>query len=184
MEARRGFAGACQGGAHLKNDGGVERMRETSLQALADRAEIIDTVSRIGFAADLREWDACRACFADEVRVDYTSLNGGEPATVRSADLVDGWSRVFAGFDVTQHAITNHDVAVDGDRAVCRSHFVARHLIRDAAAGGFWNLGGHYRHELARTPAGWKVTAMTMTWTWEEGDRALVQRASERGAGE
>lgn len=177
--SRRGFL-AAGGGLAAGSGAGLFRaadaMTGSDFQALADRAAVIDTVNRVGTGADWREWEACRACFADEVRVDYTSLAGGEPAVVRADELVAGWARTFSGFDATQHVIASHDVRLEGDRAVCRSHFVATHRI----GADFWRLAGHYRHELARAGDAWKVTAMTMTWTWEEGDRALVQRANER----
>lgn len=155
-------------------------MTQPDFQAVADRAAVIDVVDRIASAADYGEWEACRACFADEVRADYTSLTGGEPGTVRADDLIAGWRGVLPGFDATHHSLTNHDVRVDGDRATARSHFAARHVL----GGERWTLGGHYEHALVRTDDGWKVTAMTMRWTWEEGDRALAQRAAARVSGQ
>lgn len=179
--SRRGFVAAAGGLAPAAALGLIDtdgRMTAVDAQTVADRAAIIDVVNRIGTAADWREWEACRACFADAVRVDYTSLWGGEASTTGADELIAGWARTFAGFDATQHAITSHDVRVDGGAAVCRSHFVATHRI----GAELWRLGGHYRHELARDGAAWKVTAMTMAWTWEEGDRGLIRRANERGS--
>lgn len=178
--SRRGFVAAAAlapAAALLPATREDSRMtRPDDVRALSDRAEIIEITSRIGIASDLGEWDAVRACFADEVRVDYTSLNGGEPSTVRAGDLITGWRGVLPGFEATQHMIANHQVTLAGDGAACRSHFIATHRI----GADVWRLGGHYRHELAREADGWKVTAMAMTWTWEEGSRDLIQRAVER----
>lgn len=178
--ARRAFLGAAAGaaGAFLLPRP-ARAAPADELRALADRAAILDLVSRIAFGADLREWDAVRACFADTVRVDYRSLTGEAPAAVPADALVGGWARTFSGFDVTQHLVTNHQVEVAGDAAVCRSHFLATHGIGPER----WRLAGHYRHALARLPAGWRVTELTMTWTWEEGDRGLLARANTRAAG-
>ena len=143
---------------------------------LADRAAIIDLVSRMGLAADARDWDAVRACFADRVRVDYASLTGEPAAEVAADDLVVVWRGSLPGFDRTQHLIANHQVALDGDRAACLSHFRAEHRIGDRV----WELDGDYDHRLVRRPEGWRIAALTMTWTFERGDRALAQEAATR----
>ena len=41
---------------------------------------------------------------------------------------------------------------------------------------------GHYRYDLVKVADGWKVSAMTMDWTHETGNRELVARAAERAA--
>lgn len=55
--------------------------------------EVLRTVADLGLLVDAREWDALTALFADEVAVDYTSLNGGDPVTDRSGRRVAGASR-------------------------------------------------------------------------------------------
>jgi hypothetical protein len=142
----------------------------------ADRAAIIDTVNRIGLFADLREWAALRRCFADRVLVDYTSRDGGAAVTMDADVLIDGWRKRLGGFTATQHLIGNHDIAVTGDRAVCRSLFHSQHRLDREQ----WDLDGRYRHELARSNSGWHVTAMQMIGEFERGDRALVDRAVTR----
>ncbi|KAB8332164.1 nuclear transport factor 2 family protein [Scytonema tolypothrichoides VB-61278] len=144
----------------------------TILQTLADRAEIIDAVNIIGMGADLRDWKACRAAFADKVLTDYTSLNGGTPNTVAADTLVAGWADFFSKtFKASQHMITNHSVIVNSEKATCTSLFRAHHVYLDSAKGKTWTLGGFYNHELSRIGDRWKVTQMKMMWTYEEGTR-------------
>lgn len=147
-------------------------VNSANLQKLVDRAEIIDAVNIIGMGADLRDWKACRAAFADRVLTDYTSLNGGTPNTVAADTLVTGWADFFSKiFKATQHMITNHIVTVNGDRATCTSHFRAHHIYLGGESGKTWTLGGFYNHGLTRIKGRWKVTQMKMTWTYEEGIR-------------
>jgi hypothetical protein len=47
-------------------------------------------LTRMLHAIDARDWDGVRAEFAEEVATDYTSLWGGEPATVSVDDLLAG----------------------------------------------------------------------------------------------
>jgi SnoaL-like domain len=141
-------------------------------QRVADRAEIIDAVNIIGMGADLRDWRACRAAFADKVLTDYTSLTGGSPSTVEADKLIAGWTDFFSKtFKATQHMITNHAVEIKGDKATCTSLFQAHHVYLDNAKGRTWRLGGYYNHGLTRINGRWKVTEMKMTWTWEDGTR-------------
>lgn len=147
-------------------------MNTATVQKLVDRAEIIDAINIIGMGADLRDWKACRAAFADRVLTDYTSLNGGTPNTVVADTLVAGWADFFSKtFKATQHMITNHAVTVNGDKATCTSHFRAHHIYLEGKSGKTWTLGGFYNHGLTRINGHWKVTQMKMTWTYEEGTR-------------
>jgi hypothetical protein len=144
---------------------------------LADRAEIIDRITDIAAGADRRDWARAQAAFATEVRMDYTSLFGGQAATAKAADVVNSWKGVLPGFDATQHLVTNHVVRASGGSATAQADFVATHRIdRD-----LWTLGGRYDYTLSKLQGRWVVTGMTMNWSWETGDRAaLLQRASQR----
>lgn len=146
-----------------------------------ERAAIIDAVNEIGLSADMRDWGRVRAQFADRVLVDYTSLAGGQPETVNADDLIARWSAFLPGFTATQHVITNHRVTVSGDEAQSLSQVVATHRLAGAPGGELWTLGGHYRHTLRRVASGWKVTAMTMTWTWQTGNVDLPKLATQPG---
>ena len=53
----------------------------------------------------------------------------------------------FAGWTATHHSITNHQIAVDGDRATIRAHVRAEHWApSEVAAGGpnCWLVVGFY----------------------------------------
>lgn len=141
-----------------------------------DRVAIIDAITAIAAGADRHQWDRVRAAFAPTITVDYTSLVGGQPATLGSADLVKSWEAFLPGFDRTQHLVANHTVQVDGDQASAQADFQATHRI----GTDFWVLGGWYDYSLVRDGATWRVSAMRMTWTWETGDRGLMARAGER----
>ncbi len=148
------------------------RKRDTSnmdVQMLSDRAEIIDTVNKIGLMADLRDWQGCRACFTDKVNLDYSSL-GAKPETIAADALMERWKTFFANtFKATQHSISNHSVTITGNRAICISQFQAYHVYKEGSK--IWKLGGVYQHQLMRTPQGWQVSDMKMTSSWEEGER-------------
>ncbi|MBX9666931.1 MAG: nuclear transport factor 2 family protein [Candidatus Obscuribacterales bacterium] len=139
-------------------------------QIIADRCRVIDAVNLIGLAADLRDWSRCRSQFADQVVVDYSSLMGGQAEIIDADALIERW-RVFfdAMFEVTQHLITNHCVELDQSSANCISQFVAHHVCLGSDTR--WTIAGIYRHKLTNRDGRWNVTSMTMTRSWEEGQR-------------
>ncbi|TYC08140.1 nuclear transport factor 2 family protein [Actinomadura syzygii] len=145
---------------------------------MEDRLAIIEACTRMAWHADQREWDRLAEVFADSVTLDYTSLNGGEPAVLTPEQIVEAWSGLLGAFDATQHLITNHLVTVDGDTAVCTAAFQATHRLTDPFGSSLWTLGGNYRFVLVRTGGAWKIAAVVMTATWGDGNRNLMSLAA------
>jgi SnoaL-like domain len=143
-----------------------------------DHIAIAEACTAMGWWADRRQWDQLETLFSDEVLVDYTSLDGGDPARVSRGDLVAGWRDTLDSLAATQHLIAGPIVTVDGDTATCVANFQATHLatVRDDEAR--WTLGGHYRFALVRFDEGWRISELTMTAVWETGSREVM------GAGE
>ncbi|MGI5164632.1 nuclear transport factor 2 family protein [Spirillospora sp. CA-253888] len=144
------------------------------MSTVEDRLDIIETCTRMAWHADRREWEALKGVFAGKVTLDYTSLNGGEPAELTPEQIVGAWSRVLGGFDATQHLVTNHLVTVEGERAVCTASFQATHRLANPFGSPLWTLGGTYRFDLARSGAGWLIDGVVMTATWADGNQKLM----------
>jgi hypothetical protein len=131
-----------------------------------------DVLTRMLHALDARDWDLVRASFADEFGMDYTSLWGGEPGTVRADDLVAEWSAFGGGFTATQH-LTGPVLTVD-DRL--HTHVVAHHWLRDAPGGDSWVVYGHYT---VRVENG-RIAEITLRTFYQEGNRDLPGIVRER----
>ncbi|GAA0429686.1 hypothetical protein Aca07nite_38190 [Actinoplanes capillaceus] len=147
--------------------------------AVMDRLDIIDVCTRMAWHADQRDWAALKNVFADAVRLDYTGLNGGEPAVLPPEQIADTWSRVLGGFDATHHLMTNHLVTVDGGTAVCTASFQATHRLANPFGAPLWTLGGTYRFDLVRTDDGWRISGVVMTADWADGNRDLMTLAAD-----
>lgn len=59
---------------------------------LVDQAEMIRIADAIDAGVDAKDWETTRSFFTDEITVDFTSLVGGEPATIPADGLIAGWS--------------------------------------------------------------------------------------------
>jgi hypothetical protein len=152
-----------------------------NLQMLLDRGAITDVVNRYATGLDRRDWKLLRSIFTDEIDMEYSSV--GIKTGRYSADR---WVRnsevLFAGFGPTQHTLTNHAIAVNGDSAHCDMYMRAEHFIEDLAPSeNRWTIGGYYKVDLTRLADGWRIHAMGLYMTWQTGNRNLSAVAIERG---
>jgi len=143
---------------------------------VVDQAEMIRITDAIDAAVDAKDWPLARGFFTDTIRVDFTSLAGGEPATIPADALIAGWSANLTAAKTSFHLRGNHRVTFDGaDNAVLLSHGYAWNRMQSGALeenGGdpLWEVWGTYRHGFERTTDGWRVNAMTFNATAERGN--------------
>jgi SnoaL-like domain len=140
------------------------------LQALWDRAQIIDLMHRYATAVDSKDWTTLRTLFTDEIGAEMLGLEAelGLPVKTSAQRWIEVISTGLGQFGVTQHSMSNHRIELAGDRAVCTTYVVARHLIRDAKPGqSIYDVGGYYTNEMVRTGDGWKISKWKLIGTWE-----------------
>lgn len=131
-------------------------MDATTLQAIADRIEIDDLLTRYATAVDTRDWDLYAGCFTPDAFIDYTSA-GGIRGTL--AEVKQWLAAVMVTFPMTQHVVCNRTVQVTGDTATCRSYFFNPMGVEDENGERvlFFD-GGFYNDKLLRTVSGWRIT--------------------------
>jgi 3-phenylpropionate/cinnamic acid dioxygenase small subunit len=130
----------------------------------SDKENIIDLLNLYAVAIDTTRWDLFDAIFTFDVKVDFGP-------TMQWSGL-ETFKTAFAGFhdpfEATQHALTNHQVIVDGDEAnsLCYGNW---RLIRHVPGGGdLWEGTGWYDDVLVRTSKGWRIKdrlCRTIWWT-------------------
>lgn len=147
---------------------------------MSDEFDVIVVCTRMAWYADQQNWEALTGLFGDTVLLDYTSLNGGEPAVLTPEQIASAWAGSLGGFDATQHLVTNHLVTVDGDKAVCTAAFQATHYLPNPHGSPLWTLGGDYRFDLVRTAGKWRIAGLMMTARWADGNQHLMTMAAER----
>lgn len=146
--------------------------RATSmLQRLTDEMELQRIPTEVEVAVDRKDWSKVRSYFADTVRVDFTSLVGGTPATIPSDGLMQGWSGNLKGNKESLHMRGHALVTITGDRAMVYSNGYAYNRMPGApdGSGDLWEVWGNYVHEMQRTAQGWKITGFTFAKTHERG---------------
>ena len=137
-----------------------------------DEQDLIRLTNEIDVAVDRKDWPLARRQFTNDVKVDFTSLVGGNPAVIKADQLIAAWQSNLAAPKKTFHLRGNHLVTVTGDKATIYSHGYAWNQLTGLTPD-LWEVWGHYTHEATRTADGWKVTSMTFVKTHERGNVAV-----------
>ncbi len=141
-----------------------------------DSAAIETVIRSIATLADRHDFDGLSQLYADEVRLDYTSLSGGEVEIVSATELMNRWAGVLPGFERTHHAVSDVRVtAGEGGRAAAAAEVIADHWL----GAMHWQVRGRYDYELARQERDWRITAHRFTVTGEDGSREIFNPATE-----
>ena len=150
---------------------------------------LIDNYNHYAEGLDSKNWPMARACFADEVLIDYGAISAptGDPAVPRRADdwlvILQG---VINGFDITRHAITNHRFFDSGDLLCCRAYLRADHVIFSnpemplVSAEEMVTVVGEYSNHYRQIEGVWKICKSELRVDWTEGNLTLLATATER----
>ncbi len=119
-----------------------------------DTSAIIGIINLYGFAVDTQYWDLFDRIFTADVEADFSATAHWPDRASFKRDF----ALFHAPFDSTQHAMLNHLVRVDGDKAHAFTYGNWR-LIRKAVDGDpRWDGTGWYDDELVRTAEGWRIS--------------------------
>ncbi|MFZ5558964.1 MAG: nuclear transport factor 2 family protein [Pseudomonadota bacterium] len=133
---------------------------------------VIQAVNAIGRAADSKDWIACGRCFTQNVSIDHDA-GSGEPSSMTPDELMAAWQKALGVFTSTLHMVTNHDVEIHGDRAVCRSYVQALHVAAETTAANHYLTFGTYEHGLTRMAEGWRVNRVVYRQAYALGNPSL-----------
>src|SRR6478672_1844884 len=98
-----------------------------SVDGLAARLAVEDTVVRMFVATDERDWPTLESCFTDPFTLDMTSMAGGKPATVTPRQVATTWAQAFEPLDHVHHQVGNFRTSVTSSQAIVRCYGVAFH---------------------------------------------------------
>jgi hypothetical protein len=145
------------------------------------RLDVAEVKYRYALGLDTRDWALYGSIFADEVDVDFSSYDRGEPQRLTRDRWLDRVRPLFTGLDASHHVMTNPVVVAEGDGAELTMYLQAQHLLRGAGGGELFVIGGYYRDRLARTERGWQLEAVQLNVLWTDGNQALMAEAAARG---
>jgi hypothetical protein len=126
-----------------------------------------------GFEAKRSDDAWLQSIFTDDVTVDV-------PAGTHEglAGLGDLTGRIAGLWDRTLHMLSEHAIALDGDRASVTAVLHATHVHHADDPGAHLHIGGYVDAEAVRTPAGWRLRQLAIRLVWTEGDPPADRRAT------
>ena len=132
----------------------------------ADTDALRDLTVAYCWALDSRSFDELDDVFLPDATASLgRELDGREAIKERIRDAL-------VPLDVSQHMVSTHQFAVDGDRATGRCYLHAQHV----AGGGQFVVAGRYEDRFRRTPDGWRIEHRSLYVMWTAGDPAVLNR--------
>lgn len=121
---------------------------------------------------------ACRITASITAFTDPVTWDFSDPNLISHAVLGRRMSRAFAGFSATHHAITNHRITLDGDRALIRAHIEAQQWVPTELVAPStetcWHVIGFYDDVAVRTRDGWRLTSVKLTVRHQTGQAVFA----------
>lgn len=140
------------------------------IEMLPERSE---PITRLFAAADARDWAAALGTMAPQVRLDYTSLAGGSPATLTPEQITGAWAALLPGFDRTHHELSAFAAPED---APVTFHGHAEHWLD----GDQWTVDGDYEADVVQIDGAWKISSLTLHLKSQCGNTSLPAVAAAK----
>ena len=136
-------------------------MTNPDLQAVVDRLEIQDLISRYPVYVDNRELDQLDALFTPDARLDFTSFGGPNGGL---ADVKAFLTASLGMFASTQHMMGLPAIALNAHTATSKTS-CHNPMVMEGPDGKrqAWLIGLWYDDELVKTADGWRIASRTAT---------------------
>lgn len=137
----------------------LDETRIAKLDALLDRAEILDCIHRYTRGMDRLDRELVRSVYHDGAIDEH----GGFVGPVD--DFLDWAFAYHAGQIRHQHYVTNHSVELDGDEAHAETYYVFVGTDRNPDAP-LYVVGGRYVDRFERREGRWAIAARVCLVEW------------------
>lgn len=139
----------------------------------AEHLEIVEAITTLFVATDEKDWGAVRACFADQVLFDMSSLSGSPASVVPADTIVDGWRQGLEPIEALHHQAGNFRVAVDGNEADAFCYGIAYHYRPNVSGKNTRVFVGTYDFHLVCAWGRWRIERMRFQVKFVDGNLEL-----------
>ncbi len=150
---------------------------ETQTKVLIEEKAVVKTVNRLFVSTDNRNWKGVKACFADEVLLDVTSMVGGEPNKLTPQQIADAWAQGLKGLKAIHHQAGNYDVSLKADEADVFCYGIAFHYLPNATGQNSRTFVGSYNFHLVKVGTDWKIDIFKYNLKYIDGNLELHKYA-------
>lgn len=136
-----------------------------------DAITIANVVNLYALAVDTLQWELFDRVFTADAKVDF----GGPAKWQDLSSLKRDFAAIHSPFRATQHTTSNHQAAIDGDRAHAMTYVHGR-FIREVPGGGdMFESCGWYDDKLVHTPSGWRIAERVSRTIWSGGNPRVLE---------
>lgn len=144
------------------------------LAMLIAKEEIIDCINRLFINTDRRDWPAVKACLADHVDFDVTSLAGGRPEILPAQKIIDGWEQGLRPIQALHHQAGNYRVTLkNASEATAFCYGIALHYRPTNSGRNTRTFVGSYDFTLMRERDDWRIAAFRFNCKFLDGNLEL-----------
>jgi hypothetical protein len=131
------------------------------IQAIADRLEIQDLISRYPVLVDNRDFDPLDTLFTIDAHLDFSSF-GGPVGSL--ADVKEFLNATLPMFARTQHMMGLPTITLAAHTAAAKTS-CHNPMVMETPDGGrkAWLIGLWYDDEFVKTADGWRIASRTAT---------------------
>ncbi len=147
---------------------------DAQLQALLDRTQIVETITRLFVATDNRDWPEVEACFADSVLFDMSSLGAGAPRSMKPAEITAGWDAGLKPLKAIHHQAGNHIVRVAATTAEAFCYAIATHYLPNKTGANTRTFVGSYDFGLVKRADRWLIDRFRFNLKYVDGNADLA----------
>lgn len=140
---------------------------------LFEKDLVIEAVNRLFIKTDNKEWPEVKACFADEVLFDMTSLAGGEPATITSQAIVEAWDKGLKELKAIHHQAGNFVVKIKNEEAEVFCYGIASHYLPNKTNQNTRTFVGSYDFHLTKKDSRWRIDKFKFNLKYIDGNPNL-----------
>lgn len=161
----------------LIRNSGISDMSD--LQNLLDERAVVNIVNALFVAVDERDWNAVRACLADRVHFDVTSLGAASAQEMAAEEIIVAWQQGLANLDAVHHQSGNFRVTLSGGTAECFCYATAYHFRRVRSGNNIRTFAGSYDFRLRRDADRWRITQFKFKAKFVDGNANLEKEESQ-----
>ena len=143
------------------------------LETLAAKDDIAGCIHSLFIGTDQRNWAKVRACFADSVHFDMTSLAGGSPVKLTPKEIARAWESGLKPIEHVHHQAGNLQISVQGEKATAFCYGIALHYKKTKSGNNVRRFVGGYDFGLEKNGKGWVIRAFRFSVKFVDGNRDL-----------
>lgn len=140
---------------------------------LLEKDAVIGVINQLFISTDNRDWAKVKTCFTDKVLFDMTSMAGGEPATMTSQQIVDGWDQGLKALKAVHHQAGNYVVNINNNEAEAFCYGVAFHYLPNKTNQNTRTFVGSYNFHLTKTGNAWRIDKFKFNLKFIDGNANL-----------